>query len=191
MPRKWTPPYLKGLAENRSRIAGDVDRYRSGFAQLRRKLAESTRELEACDSLIRRIDARLDPTQIETNMGQSTHYPDGKRGILIEFLSQELAKAAPGSMTTDELVVELQLQIGLSFVSPEAQKKWTHNSLTRQLNMFVKQGLVERLHSGLFRSNSISRWRWKQSNVTTLADLKAQVEATGGTVIQGDDDEPS
>lgn len=79
-----TPSYLKGLAETRARVAGDLQRYEKQHPQLEvklkaaeadldrcqrlysgvcRGLAEAKADLESCDRLIRKFDDRLDPSQ--------------------------------------------------------------------------------------------------------------------------------
>lgn len=56
-----TPSYLKGLAETRARLAGDIERYRSVIEDVGRQMLKAETELEACDLLIRKFDSRLRP----------------------------------------------------------------------------------------------------------------------------------
>lgn len=60
-----TPSYLKGLAETRARVAGDVPRYQKIHDDVWQRLAEAKAELDACDRLIRKFDKRLVREQIE------------------------------------------------------------------------------------------------------------------------------
>jgi hypothetical protein len=69
---KKTPSYLKGLAETRARLAGDIERYERVSNEIAEKLVLARRELEACDLLIRRFDGRLDPNKIPVSLGGGT-----------------------------------------------------------------------------------------------------------------------
>jgi hypothetical protein len=50
---KKTPSYLKGLAENRARSAGEVARYERIAEDVRALLKTARKALEACGTLIR------------------------------------------------------------------------------------------------------------------------------------------
>lgn len=50
--RKKVRSYLKGLAENRARAAGDVVRLEAMAAQVAKELAEARMDVESCDRLI-------------------------------------------------------------------------------------------------------------------------------------------
>ena len=51
--RKKVRSYLKGLAENRARAAGDVVRLEAMAAQVAKELAEARMDVESCDRLIK------------------------------------------------------------------------------------------------------------------------------------------
>jgi len=75
---KKTPSYLKGLAETHARAVGDVVRLEKLFSEISAKLTESKANLAACDRLIRKFDARLNPTLIVPIHAWQGRY--GKRG---------------------------------------------------------------------------------------------------------------
>lgn len=115
-----TPSYLKGLAETRARIAGDLlryekqhpelekiklkaakadlERYERLYARVCQSLTEAKADLESCDRLIRKLDSRLDPGQIEPIQAWKGRY--GKRGGLKEMIFQVLKDYAPVAMCT-------------------------------------------------------------------------------------------
>ena len=64
-----TPSYLKGLAETRARLAGDIQRYERLLKEIDSSLTLARRQLEGCDLLIKRFDARIDPRRIEAIQG--------------------------------------------------------------------------------------------------------------------------
>ncbi len=56
--------YLKGLAENRARAAGDIIRFEGMAKEIAERLAEARSDLESCDRLIKKYDPRLQPELI-------------------------------------------------------------------------------------------------------------------------------
>ena len=48
--------YLKGLAENRARAAGDIARFERISEEVAAKIAEARLVLDSCDRLIKRYD---------------------------------------------------------------------------------------------------------------------------------------
>jgi len=96
-----TPSYLKGLAETRARADGelkrhqkllseierklkvakaDVERYQHMQVQVAQQLVVAQTDLDACDRLIRKCDARINPEEIEPISAWKGRY--GKRGAL-------------------------------------------------------------------------------------------------------------
>lgn len=177
-----TPSYLKGLAETRARVSADVARYQRLHDELSRKLAEATAELEACDRLIRKYDARLDPSQIAPIRAWKGRY--GKRGQLIATIKQILAERAPSEVTTMEVMCELQLRLGISFETAYDRKRWRCDSVLRRLKELCAEGLAERLHSPE-PTGETGRWRWATpvDGLEGLSRLAAQVGAPVGTAI--------
>ena len=160
-----TPSYLKGLAETRARVAGDLQRYEKQHPQLEvklkaakadlercqrlytgvcRGLAEAKADLESCDRLIHKFDDRLDPEQIVPIQAWKGRY--GKRGGLKEMMSQFLKDLAPVATSTPELAQAFVAEFHLEFATVKELKAWTHNSVGRSLKGLVMEGLVERLH---------------------------------------------
>lgn len=182
-----TPSYLKGLAETRARVAGDLARYQELYNEIGQKLAEAKAELEACDRLIRKFDERLNPNLIEPIRAWKGRY--GKRGELREQIKRLLQQRAPTEVTTTELAWELQLHFRLDFESAQEKRKWTANSLASTLKALVAEGCVERLHE--FENGptgEAGRWRWKLDDDLSLDRLEAQLAAAGIATQQCDDD---
>lgn len=116
-----TPSYLKGLAEDRARADGDAIRLQGLRDELAPAVAEAQRTLslhgeileqhtvartkrDACDTLIRSFDSRLDPAQIAPIHGFKGKY--GKRGSLREALVDILRSAAPAEVSTPDVFAE-------------------------------------------------------------------------------------
>ena len=95
---KKTPSYMKGLAEDRARAAGDVERYVKIAKDVADALEAAQMTLAACDLLIRRIDARLNPNEIPPIRAHK--YYGGARGKLRDSVVDILKTAAPGTVTT-------------------------------------------------------------------------------------------
>ncbi len=97
---KKTPSYLKGLAETRARLAGDIERHERLLSEIPEKVAQARRELEACDLLIRRFDGRLDPQKI----APIRHWRySKKRGVLRDTIIAIVKDSAPNQVTTLEV----------------------------------------------------------------------------------------
>ena len=199
-----TPSYLKGLAETRARVAGDLQRHEKQHSQLEvtlnatkadlerhqrrytgvcKGLAEAKADLESCDRLIRKFDDRLDPSQIEPIHAWKGRY--GKRGGLKEMIDQVLKDFAPVAMTTPELAQAVMAEFQLEFATEKALKMWSHNSLGRSLKILVAAGLVERLHDPkIYWGGKDGMWRWKTGTDRLLAGLMESAESAGLGVQQ-------
>lgn len=188
-----TPSYLKGLAETRARVAGDIRRYEQLFSDISQALEKAKAELAACDTLIRRFDERLNPELIEPIKAWKGHY--GKRGALKASIIRILKERAPDSITTTELGLELQLEFRLDFNDWKARRGWLHRSVASCLQALVKKGLVGRLHDPTVFTGEPGRWRWKGEGCESLGDLAALAESSGaGTrseVVPYEEDEES
>ncbi len=171
-----TPSYLKGLAEDRARADGEVRRLQGLLDELAPKLAEAQRlqtlerdisarqaeaqtKRDACDTLIRSFDTRLDPEDIEPIRAWKGRY--GKRGMLRTTIMQILERVAPAEITTTELRMTLELELQLCFSSQAERNTWSDNSLLSALRNLAKEGLVDRLHDPMDHGSGVGRWRWK------------------------------
>lgn len=139
-----TPSYLKGLAETRARAAADVLRYKQLINEIMGSLAKAQAELEACDTLIKKFDERLDPTLVEPINHWKGRY--GKRGALREAILALLQERAPTAVTTTEIGWRLQLKFNINFVHWKEREQWMSNSIGSCLKKLVKDGLVEACH---------------------------------------------
>ncbi|AUN95852.1 hypothetical protein [Pseudazoarcus pumilus] len=176
-----TPSYLKGLAETRARVAADVARLERLIAGASEQLNASRQELEACDTLIRKFDARLDPSLIQSVRGWQGRY--GKRGALSEAILDYLRDCAPDAVSTPELALHLQHRFSLDFVHPKELQAWKCNTLLRRLKDFMALGLVERLHEvSDGRANKVGYWRLV-GNVQNIDGLSRLAEAAGVAVV--------
>jgi len=182
---KKTPSYLKGLAETRARLAGDVERHERLLGEISEKLGQARRELEACDLLIRRFDGRLDPQKIPPI--RPWRYQQ-KRGVLRDTITVILKDRAPNTVTTHEIGWELQMRLGLSFETAVEYSKWLHGSVARQLKCFVVEKRVERLHDPLTPTSEVGRWRWILDVAPSLAHLTERLASQGAAVRSCDAD---
>jgi hypothetical protein len=110
-----TPSYLKGLAETRARAAGDAQRFKKLHEEIGEKLARAEHDLAACDRLIQRFDARLDPGLIDPIHAWQGRY--GKRWALGEEIRRIIQSAWPDEITTTEIVWRVQIHFQMSFVT--------------------------------------------------------------------------
>jgi len=181
---KKTPSYLKGLAEDRARAAADVERYVKITKDVADALESARATLAACDLLIRRIDARLDPNDIQPIRVKK--YYGGNRGKLRNTVVDILKTAGADTVTTTDISIEIQVCFGLDFETPEARTHWQNNSIGRLLRTLFEEGLVERLHNPRCLTEEGGRWRWKDGTADSSDDLRAQIESQGGSVVQYD-----
>lgn len=175
-----TPSYLKGLAENRARIAGDLNRMCRLFDELEKSIASAKVELDSCDVMIARFDKRLDPSAIASIRGWQGRY--GKRGELIAAVTDYLKNAWPEDVATVELCWHLELKFSLDFISQKERTRWIENTLRGRLRALVNQGKLERCHSGSggYPTKEVGRWRWVMDDAVPSGDqLRAQATAAG------------
>jgi hypothetical protein len=151
-----TPSYLKGLAETRARLAGDIERYERTMHDLQVLIDKVRLEKDACDTLIKKFDQRLDPGLIEPIRQHNPRY--GTRGKLKAVILSCVQKAYPSEVTTPEIGLTLQVVFGLDFATWQETEEWTANSVRPQLRKLVKEGLVERLHEATAGAG-VGRWR--------------------------------
>jgi len=177
---KKTPSYLKGLAETRAHLAGDIERFERVSGEIAEKLVLARRELEACDLLIRRFDGRLDPKKIP-RISRWRHHP-GRRGQFRGAVIDILRARAPNPVTTTEMAWELQLRFGLAFDTAEDYREWYGGSVARQLRRLAAENLIERLHDPLLVAAEVGRWRWKADVASSLTDLTEQLSSRGEAV---------
>ena len=153
-----TPSYLKGLAETRGRLAGDVQRYQQVLAEVTASLVKAQAEMAACDTLIRKFDDRLDPGLVQPIHAWQGRY--GKRGALREAIIELLLEQAQATVSTTEIGWQMQLKFGITFCHPKEREQWINNSIGNCLKKLAgKEGLAEACHD---RSNTgeVGRWRW-------------------------------
>lgn len=203
-------PYLKGLAETRARVAGDIQRLLKAQRDLIEKmnllhqrlkqcehqliainklLPLRQEELHACDRLIIDFNSRVSPALIKPVQSWQGRY--GKRGWLRETVVQALTKAYPQALTSHEIEKEVRAVHQLVFLSPQHRKDWFHNSLRGALKVLTAKGLVERMHQPVSCSAGRGRWRWKPpAGAQTLVELSALAEAAGIGTWQAPDEAP-
>lgn len=151
-----TPSYLKGLAETRARAAADVLRYRQVIEEVMASLAQAQAELTACDTLIKKFDDRLDPTQVEPINHWKGRY--GKRGALREAILALLEARAPAAVPTPEICWEMQLKFDIGFSHWKERDNWRRNSVLSCLKKLVKNGVAEACHDPR-NSGEVGSWR--------------------------------
>ena len=187
---KKTPSALKWLAEKRGRVAHQVQSNASTGALLQEHIESLVMELEAArlqlaciqkrgvqfvaelsalDQTVKIYDETLDPTCIEPIKAWKGRY--GERGALRRYLRNALQEASPADLSTAELAFRAMEEFSLEFVNKSERQQWWDNSLRRALGCMHQQGLVEKAESGL---NTFQRWRWKQEQPKTLAELRGK-----------------
>lgn len=151
-----TPSYLKGLAETRARVAADVLRYQQVLDEVTASLAKAQAELEACDTLIKKFDDRLDPALIEPVLHWKGRY--GKRGALREAILDLLRDQAPAAVPTPEICWAMQLKFKIGFSHWKERDNWRRNSVLSCLKKLVKEGLVKQAPDPS-NTGSTANWR--------------------------------
>lgn len=151
-----TPSYLRGLAETRARAAGDVLRLERLQGEVAESLEKARFEVAAADALIRKFDARLDPTRIEPIRAWAGRY--GPRGGLKEAIVKYLESVHPEDASTTEIALWAQAELKLDFPTQAACTEWTRNSVKAQLRKLLRTGVTERTSEGTPGSKE-GRWR--------------------------------
>jgi hypothetical protein len=183
---KKTPSYLKGLAETRARAAGEVKRYEKIASDVSDLLRKAQDALAACDLLIVRFDARLSPEDIEPI--RPPKFYGSKRGQLRNTVTGILKRETPGTVTTSQIGIEIQIRFLLTFETAAARTAWQCNSIGRLLRKMFKQGLIDRLHDPETLTEVGALWRWKSGSPRSSDHLRELVESQGGKVNQYDAD---
>lgn len=174
---KKVPSYLKGLAETRERVAADVLRYQRILDEVGASLADAQAELAACDRLIKKFDARLDPSLIQPIRAWKGRY--GERGALRNAVIQYLEDHAPAIISTTELNWSMVKAFKLDLDLRHELARWTTNTLRSCLKRMAAFGEIEWLEPELAEGTFHGGWRWKQQGAQTLGDLAAMAAAAG------------
>lgn len=173
-----TPSYLKGLAETRARVAAEVQYYQNLMAQFGQELATAQAELDACDRLIRKYDERLNPSLIEPIKAWKGRY--GPRGKLKEAVIRLIKERYPEAISTRELLIKLQVEFHLDFITPAERMDWKRNTLLSQLRGLVEEGLVLRLQDAFtVTKGKPGHWRWVGEGCESLGDLAELAKSSG------------
>lgn len=156
--RKKVRSYLKGLAENRARAAGDIERLEAMAAQVTSALVEARLDLESCDRLIRKYDPRLRPERIAPVREWRHH--KGKRGDLRQLLIEIIAQKAPAPLTLTEICCEIEMRWELTFLTDLDRSSWRRDCVARALRSLVVQKKIAALHTmkGGHSILEVARW---------------------------------
>ncbi len=151
--------YLKGLAENRARAAGDVVRLEAMTLQVAKELAEARMDVESCDRLIKKYDSRLRPELIGPI--REWHHHKGKRGDLRLLLLEILKQVAPAAPTLIEICCEIEMRWKLTFLTEHELKTWRRNAVARALRQLVSDKQIAALHTmkGGHPISEVARWK--------------------------------
>jgi hypothetical protein len=157
--RKKVRSYLKGLAENRARAAGDILRFEEMATEIAERLAEARSDLESCDRLIKKYDPRLQPQLI----GPIRVWPHhkGKRGAPREKLLEIIKQKAPKEVTLTEISCAIEMSWELTFLTAKDRLDWQRDAIGRALRTLATTGHIVALHSkrGGLNATEIARWR--------------------------------
>lgn len=179
-----TPSYLKGLAETRARAAGEVERYSALLNELQTRLDISRADLDSCDRLIQRFDIRLDPTQIRPIHAWQGRY--GKRGALKAAILNACKDVYPNTISSTEIFIRVELELGLEFISWRERKHWRKNSVCNALRGFAAKNLLQRMHDPHEKTGTTGYWRWV-APVDSLEGLAAMATSAGMTTVEATD----
>jgi hypothetical protein len=157
--RKKVRSYLKGLAENRARAAGDLIRFEGLAKEIAMRLAETRADLDSCDRLIKKYDIRLQPERI----GPIRVWPHHKtkRGGLRSLLLEIVTLRAPAEVTLTEICYEIETRWELTFLTPKDRECWKRGGVARALRSLATEGRIVALHSkrGGEADTEHARWR--------------------------------
>ena len=173
-PRTRTPPDIKWLANELAATAGELERLDVELVRIQTR----QKHLQKTYLAMSQVAVQLQVPQLPYVMPKvKPHYGYGKRGNLRNWLENLLRSAAPRGVATATALDMAQQAFGLEFSTPLARTKFLRNSLTRQLRVFVAEGLVERLHDPLGPCVLQGIWRWR-SEIPSVQELAVQVELT-------------
>ena len=163
--RKKIRSYLKGLAENRARAAGDIIRFERIAAEVNEKLTNARLDVESCDRLIKKYDARLKPERI----GPIRVWPHhkGKRGELKNLLIEIIEREAPSEVSLVELCNEVEIRWELTFLTEIERTCWRRDAIGRALRRLSQAGRIAAVHSrrGGSPNEAVGRWRATSGSV--------------------------
>ena len=91
-------------------------------------------------------------------------------------------------VSTTALVLEAAICLGKEFATARDRRQWQNNSVKRQLQLFLKDGLVERIEGVSATNAELTHWVWKRSGSASVDHLRGQALAAGAAVQQYDDD---
>ena len=173
---KKSPPHLKALATSRACLADEIARLQNHLESVASKLREHELRLSELDRQIRRIESRIDPTQIAPIRACIPYRttPHGQlRATVLAIL-----KAAGEPITVTEIAAEIQSRYQIEFLGEAEYRKWRNNCVGSQLRDFLRDGLVERT-LGPRLTGAGGRWRLKSGAVPSPDHLREQAETRG------------
>ena len=177
-----SPPHLRTLAERRARAAGEVCRLQKVVATAAKQLSAAETTVSEVDALLQRIEKQLDPSDIPPIRAHDA-YPGLPRGALGKTILQ-IMKAA-GQVTTSGIADEIQARFQIEFLIEKERSDWRHNSVGKQLRLFLKSGLIERLREPRV-NGEVVRWRLKSGAVLSSDHLRELASARGAEVLEYD-----
>jgi hypothetical protein len=159
------------MAEKRARKVSEFEKAAERARVMNARVAVLVADIAALDRALAIRDPALNPSLIGSVNGWQGRY--GKRGALREAIVGFLQGRAPDWVTTNEIGAHVTDELGIAFDFPKERVQWHRNSLLRALNALLEKGTVEREAGWSAGSTERGRWRWKQDNVTSLAELRA------------------
>lgn len=160
----------------------ELARRRQALRTPAQMLLKAVELVESCDLLVRKHFPDVDPKAIRPSQ---TYDRYGGRGALRDAMLEALPKEDGAVVTKTELAIVLETRFALVFATEKERVRWKNNGLGPQLRRFMREGPVEMVdcEGGRFGDG---RYRLKSGASRTIADLKARVEASGGSVLQED-----
>jgi predicted DNA binding CopG/RHH family protein len=177
-----SPPHLRTLAERRARAAGEVCRLQKVVETAAKQLSAAETTLSEFDALLQRIERRLNPSDIAPIRAHAA-YQGLPRGALGKTILEILKTA--GEVTTSGIADEIQARFQIEFLIEEARNHWRHNSVGKQLRLYLKSGLIERIRVPMI-NGEVVRWRLKSDAAPSSDHLREQAAARGAEVLEYD-----
>jgi hypothetical protein len=129
--------------------------------------------------MLQRIESRLNPDDIPPIPAQDT-FQGLPRGILGKTIL-EIMEAA-GEVTTSGIADEIQARFQLEFLIEKERSDWRHNSVGKQLRLYLKSGLIERIRVPS-TNGEVVRWRCKSDAVPSSDHLREQAAAAPARLL--------
>lgn len=183
-----TPSYLKGLAETRARVSAEVTRLDALIGEIEKRRDTARAEMDACDRLIRKFDARLVPEDIRPIRAWKGRY--GPRGVFRESVLALVASEYPNPVSTTEIGAVLQLKYELDFATSAERKAWMNNSVGNALRWLASVQRIVPCHDQSLVGGSGQTGMWVLAQPLESLEALSQLAQVAHVPCIAGPDEP-